>query len=309
MKTHDFFSSTVVKLEHFERELRLVKDPARLASLRWQASEWAQRVLPQIENHLAGLCHEFTSQYLAWGLRLPEASDRIIPRVISAHDFRARIGRFGARLMEGFEAVFNCWLALKIWAVDSTLLTAIVVTLATIAFCEGFGRLLGLQLNKRSEVPEESRQRISLVLVPTAVVWVISFYFTCVLRVAAGGIAVALGPFTSLIFGVLEVATLILIAVGFAWEELYGWSRRDGENYSVYLDLHDRIQALVLKGENPELGGPREPAGALNPTVATHKPGVAATILAAGKAQVIAEHGEQTGVGVGLYPVAGSIHR
>jgi len=150
--------------------------------------------------------------------------------------------------MEAFEAAFNTWLAVKVWAVGDSWFAVAGITLATLAFCEGVGRLFASHLNKRTEVPEESRQRSGRLLVPTLIAWLLFFFLTYVIRTAAGEIANVLGPLTSLIFAGVEITTLVLVAIGFASHELYGWSARDTEEYSHYLDMHTRVAALIAKG-------------------------------------------------------------
>lgn len=248
MKQKEFFSSTMAKLKEFERELGLIKDPVQLGILQHQAAEWATLTLPRIEDHLAVIRDEFTAQYRRWfGVPPPDAPS-MVPRIVPTHEFRSDMGHFGARLMEGFEAAFNTWLAVKVWAVNDSWVAVAGITLATLAFCEGVGRLLATHLNKRTEVPAESRQRSGRLLVPTLGTWLLFFFLTYVVRTATGGIADVLGPVISLIFAGVEITTLVLVAIGFAVHELYGWSARDAAEYSRYLDMHTRVAALIIKG-------------------------------------------------------------
>jgi hypothetical protein len=244
-KQDDWLNTVLRKLRHFEYELRVVKEPGRHASMQDAAHAWAVQTLPLVDAQLAAQKDEYTQQHRQWFGTPAPGSEPLHPRAIPSHESKALFGLFGARLEEAFEAAFNTWLAAKVWAVDAGWPTVVGIAIATLIFCEAFGHMMSSHLIHRTDVPEESRERIARYFPAALVSWLLFFALTYVLRTASGRVAEVLTPYTSFIFAGLEVATLILIGLGFATNHLYRWSGRDTAEYSKILDLRTRIVALT----------------------------------------------------------------
>jgi hypothetical protein len=166
-----------------ERELAVVREPQARTMARRQAAQFASTGLEIMDQLSRSHCHGYARHFREWFGSDPECE---VPHPVAEHQRSARLGRWGAKLLMGFEVVFAAWLtatfnfAQHLWA-------AMAVTAGLwLAASTGLAQFVAMLLKRRAEVPQETRQRIHKAVRWLVIIWLVGAALMLMMRTAQG---------------------------------------------------------------------------------------------------------------------------
>jgi hypothetical protein len=90
-----------------ERELAVVKEPQARSAARAQATKFASAGLTTIDQLSRNQCNDYARRFREWFGSNPDGE---VPHPVAEHERTARLGRWGTKLLMGFEVVFAAWI-------------------------------------------------------------------------------------------------------------------------------------------------------------------------------------------------------
>jgi hypothetical protein len=243
-----------------ERELAVVREPQARTMARRQAAQFASAGLETMDQLSRNHCHEYVRHFREWFGSDPECE---IPHPVAEHQRSARLGRWGAKLLMGFEVVFAAWLtatfnfAQHLWA-------AMAVTAGLwLAASSGLAQFVAMLLKRRAEVPQETRQRIHKAVRWLVIIWLVGAALMLMMRTAQGKTALFLAHATTYVLAAWAIDTILLAGCGIGADRLFRWSGDATGEYYATRRLGSRLAELLERSstENPEAIRPRTATG------------------------------------------------
>ena len=256
MNTNQLLKGIETSATRHERELALVREPQARTMARKQAIQFASAGLETIDQLSRNQCHAYARHFREWFGRDPECE---VPHPLAEHQRSARLGRWGTKLLMGFEVVFAAWItatfnfAQHLWA-------AMAVTAGLwLAASTGLAQFVAMLLKRRAEVPQETRQRIHKAVRWFVIVWLVGAAIMLIMRTAQGKTALVLAHATTYVLSAWAIDTILLAGCGIGADRLFRWSGDATSEYYVTRRLRSRLAELLERCavEQPEPTSPR----------------------------------------------------
>ncbi len=229
---------------HYEQELAVVKESNAAQGVRTEAAKFASAELASVEQIASNQRSHYVQQFWQWFGADP-ASD--VPHPVTEHERNASLGRWGARLLMGFEVAFAAWLTAT-FNFAQHLWTAMTVTASLwLAASSGMARLVAMLLKRRSEVPHETRNRIHKALRIFLIVWLSAAALVLIMRTAQGKTASVVAHATTYTLAAWAVDTILLAACGICADRLFGWSGHATREYYAITSMRNRLARLLAR--------------------------------------------------------------
>lgn len=250
-------------LMRHERELAVIREPQARASATAQAAKFASGALTTVDQLSRNQCHEYIRRFREWFGNNPECE---VPHSIAEHQRSARLGRWGTRLLMGFEVVFAAWItatfnfAQHLWA-------AMAATAGLwLAASTGLAQFVAMLLKRRAEVPQETRNRIHRAVRWFVVIWLGGAGVMLIMRTAQGKTALVLAHATTYVLAAWAIDTILLAGCGIGADRLFRWSGDATSEYYAIARLRTRLTELLehCSSPQPELS-PVRPAASVAP--------------------------------------------
>ncbi len=233
---------------HHEQELTVVKESGAFQVARTEAAKFASAELATVEQIASNQRSHYVRQFHEWFGSDP-ASD--VPHPVTEHERNASLGRWGARLLMGFEVAFAAWLTAT-FNFAQHLWTAMAVTASLwLAASNGMARLVSMLLRRRSEVPHETRNRIHKALRVLLIVWLSAAALVLIMRTAQGKTASVLSHATTYTLAAWAIDTILLAACGICADRLFSWSGHATREYYAITRMRNRLAHLLSRCTSP----------------------------------------------------------
>jgi hypothetical protein len=233
-----------------ERELAVIKEPHAREVARDEAAQFATAELAVIDQLSRNQCSHYMHRYREWFGTNPENN---VPHPVGDHQRSALLGRWGAKLLMAFEVAFAAWLTAT-FNFAQHLWTAMAVTAGLwLAASAGLAQFVAILLKRRSEVPQETRNRIHTALRICLIGWLAGAALMLIMRTAQGKTALVLAHATTFVLAAWAIDTILLAGCGIGADRLFRWSGDAAREYYATTRLRSRVAQLLDRSstENP----------------------------------------------------------
>jgi hypothetical protein len=233
----------------YEGELAVVKEPQARTMARQQAAKFASAGLATIDQFSRNQCNDYMRRFREWFGSNPEFE---VPHPVAEHQRSARLGRWGTKLLMGFEVVFAAWItatfnfAQHLWA-------AMAATAGLwLAASTGLAQFVAMLLKRRAEVPQETRNRIHKAVRWSLIVWLAGAAVMLIMRTAQGKTALVLAHATTYVLAAWAIDTILLAGCGIGADRLFRWSGDATREYYATAQLRSRLTQLLERCSSEE---------------------------------------------------------
>jgi hypothetical protein len=224
-----------------ERELAVVKEPQARSAARAQATQFASAGLATIDQLSRNQCNDYTRRFREWFGSNPDGE---VPHPVADHERSARLGRWGTKLLMGFEVAFAAWITAT-FNFAQHLWTAMAATAGLwLAASTGLAQFVAMLLKRRAEVPQETRNRIHKAVRLFVIVWLAAAAVMLIMRTAQGKTALVLAHATTYVLAAWAIDTILLAGCGIGADRLFRWSGDATREY--YKSARTRSRLLQL---------------------------------------------------------------
>lgn len=239
-----------------ERELAVIREPEARTVARTQAAKFASAALATVDQLSRNQCNEYMRRFREWFGSNPECE---VPHPLAEHQRSARLGRWGTKLLMGFEVVFAAWItatfnfAQHLWA-------AMVATAGLwLAASTGLAQFVAMLLKRRAEVPQETRNRIHRAVRWSVIIWLGGAAVMLIMRTAQGNTALVLARATTYVLAAWAIDTILLAGCGIGADRLFRWSGDATNEYYATAQLRTRLSELLehSSSEQPQVPAAR----------------------------------------------------
>jgi hypothetical protein len=225
-----------------ERELTVVKEPHARSAARAQATKFASAGLTTIDQLSHNQCSDYTRRVREWFGSNPDGA---VPHPVAEHERTARLGRWGTKLLMGFEVVFAAWITAT-FNFAQHLWTAMAATAGLwLAASTGLAQFVAMLLKRRAEVPQETRNRIHKAVRVCVIVWLAAAAMILIMRTAQGKTALVLAHATTYVLAAWAIDTILLAGCGIGADRLFRWSGDATREYYGSARTRNRLLQLL----------------------------------------------------------------
>lgn len=225
-----------------ERELAVVQEPQARSAARAQATKFASAGLATVDQLSRNQCNDYARRFREWFGSNPDGE---VPHPVAEHERTARLGRWGTKLLMGFEVVFASWItatfnfAQHLWA-------AMAATAGLwLAASTGLAQFVAMLLKRRAEVPQETRNRIHKAVRVSVIVWLAAAALMLIMRTAQGKTALVLAHATTYVLAAWAIVTILLAGCGIGADRLFRWSGDATREYYQGARTRGRLLQLL----------------------------------------------------------------
>jgi hypothetical protein len=225
-----------------ERELAVVKEPQARSAARAQATKFASAGLTTIDQLSRNQCNDYARRFREWFGSNPDGE---VPHPVAEHERTARLGRWGTKLLMGFEVVFAAWITAT-FNFAQHLWTAMAATAGLwLAASTGLAQFVAMLLKRRAEVPQETRNRIHKAVRVSVIVWLAAAALMLIMRTAQGKTALVLAHATTYVLAAWAIVTILLAGCGIGADRLFRWSGDATREYYESARTRSRLLQLL----------------------------------------------------------------
>ena len=247
MKSSQLLKSMKKDAAHHEHELAVVKEANASNAAKFEAAKFASAELTTVDQLSNNQRSHYVRRFREWFGADPDSD---VPHPIAEHERNASLGRWGSKLLMGFEVAFAAWLTAT-FNFAQHLWTAMAVTASLwLAASSGLARLVAMLLKRRSEVPHETRNRIHKAIRVFLVTWLAAAALILIMRTAQGKTALVLARFTTYTLAVWAIDTILLAGCGICADRLFGWSGEATREYYAITRMRNRLSHLLSRSGN-----------------------------------------------------------
>ena len=242
-----------------ERELAVLREPQARNMACTQAAKFASAQLATLDQLSRNQCNDYIRRFREWFGSNPECE---VPHTVAEHQRSARLGRWGTKLLMGFEVVFAAWItatfnfAQHLWA-------AMAATAGLwLAASTGLAHFIAMLLKRRAEVPQETRNRIHQAVRWFVIIWLAGAAVMLIMRTAQGKTALVLAHATTYVLAAWAIDTILLAGCGIGADRLFRWSGDATSEYYATARLRSRLSELLEHCSSKQADlPPARPAG------------------------------------------------
>jgi uncharacterized membrane protein len=253
METNQVLKEIERDAARHERELAVVQEPQARSTARTQAAKFASAGLATVDQLSRNQCNDYTRRFREWFGSNPDCE---VPHPVAEHQRSARLGRWGTKLLMGFEVVFAAWItatfnfAQHLWA-------AMAATAGLwLAASTGLSQFIAMLLKRRAEVPQETRNRIHQAVRWFVIVWLAGAAIMLIMRTAQGKTALILAHATTYVLAAWAVDTILLAGCGIGADRLFRWSGDATREYYATARVRSRLAELLERCSSQTVEAP-----------------------------------------------------
>ena len=244
-----------------ERELAVVKEPQARTAVRAQATKFASAGLATVDQLSRNQCSDYARRFREWFGSNPDGE---VPHPVAEHERVARLGRWGTKLLMGFEVVFAAWITAT-FNFAQHLWTAMAATAGLwLAASTGLAQFIAMLLKRRAEVPQETRNRIHKAVRVSVIVWLAAAAVMLIMRTAQGKTALVLAHATTYVLAAWAIVTILLAGCGIGADRLFRWSGDATRDYYQSARTRSRLLQLLEHSSSDTPEGDTRSSTALN---------------------------------------------